>query len=151
MPTWINMFTLCLNLYLAIRQMLCLSASHPTALMLLYSFMSRLVARMSRKLIPPLAFETVFLQIYNGVFMNNTLGLVIFLLLVYIRDLSWNVSAEVLVVLIVCVLMGLFTSLITKFPLWTGIIACLLYPISIGFLYLLTEVLGWSWDGFRAS
>ncbi|RVW79138.1 Sodium/calcium exchanger NCL2 [Vitis vinifera] len=97
-----------------------------------------------KKLIAHLPFETVFLQIYNAVFMNNMMGLAMFLLLVYIRDLSWDVSAEILVVLIICTLMGLLTSCSTKFPIWTAIIAYLMYPISLGLLYVLTEVLGWS-------
>ncbi|KAJ4849192.1 hypothetical protein Tsubulata_037077, partial [Turnera subulata] len=35
-------------------------------------------------------------QIYGGVFMNNIMGLVIFLSLVYVRNISWDVSAEIL-------------------------------------------------------
>lgn len=76
--------------------------------------------------------------------MNNLMGLVGFLALVYIRNVSWDVSAEVLVVLIICTLMGLYTSFSTKFPVWTSIVAFLLYPISLLSLYLLTSVLGWS-------
>uniref|UniRef100_A0A5B7A7E1 EF-hand domain-containing protein n=1 Tax=Davidia involucrata TaxID=16924 RepID=A0A5B7A7E1_DAVIN len=83
-------------------------------------------------------------EIYGGVFMNNMMGLTIFLALVYIRNLSWDVSAEVLVVLIICTVMGIFTSFRTKFPLWTSFVACLLYPISLLLLYILTTVFGWS-------
>ncbi|KAK2966055.1 hypothetical protein RJ640_029987 [Escallonia rubra] len=83
-------------------------------------------------------------EIYGGVFMNSMVGLTTFLAIVYIRDLSWDVSAEVLVVLIVCTVIGLFASLRTKFPLWTSFIAYLLYPISLLLLYVLTTVLGWS-------
>ncbi|GMN43618.1 hypothetical protein TIFTF001_012811 [Ficus carica] len=83
-------------------------------------------------------------EIYNRVFMNNLMGLVAFLALVYIRNLSWDVSAEVLVVLIICTLMGLYTSFTTTFPVWTSIVAIVLYPVSLLFLYLLTSVLGWT-------
>ncbi|KAK3039928.1 hypothetical protein RJ639_027763 [Escallonia herrerae] len=83
-------------------------------------------------------------EIYGGVFMNSMVGLTTFLAIVYIRDLSWDVSAEVLVVLIVCTVIGLFASLRTKFPLWTSFIAYLLYPISLLLLYVLTIILGWS-------
>ncbi|CAK9152573.1 unnamed protein product [Ilex paraguariensis] len=83
-------------------------------------------------------------QIYGGAFMNNMIGLVVFLSLVYIRDLAWDVSAEVLVVLIICTVMGLFASFCTKFPLWTSFLAYLLYAISLLLLYVLTSVLGWS-------
>ncbi|KAM7530622.1 hypothetical protein LguiB_034032 [Lonicera macranthoides] len=78
------------------------------------------------------------------VFMRNITSLVVFLSLVYIRDLSWDYSAEVLVVLIICTTMGLFTSFCTEFPHGTGYLAYFLYPFSLVFLYVLTTVLGWS-------
>ncbi|XP_044496973.1 sodium/calcium exchanger NCL2-like isoform X2 [Mangifera indica] len=90
------------------------------------------------------AASLTFSEIYGGVFTNNITGLATFLLLVYIRDLSWNVSAEVLVILIICTAMGLLGSFITKIPFWTCIIVYLLYPISLLLLYILTEVLGWA-------
>ncbi|GFY91828.1 sodium/calcium exchanger family protein / calcium-binding EF hand family protein [Actinidia rufa] len=83
-------------------------------------------------------------EIYGAVFMNNVMGLIMFLILVYIRNLPWDVSAEVLVVLIICLVMGVFTSVRTSFPLWTSLVAYLLYPISLLLLYVLTTVLGWS-------
>ncbi|XP_076903561.1 sodium/calcium exchanger NCL2-like [Bidens hawaiensis] len=83
-------------------------------------------------------------QIYSGVFMSNTSSLVTFLLTIYIRNLAWDVSAEVLVVLIICGVMGVFTSTRTVFPLWTGYVGYALYPISLLMLYLLTVVWGWS-------
>ena len=76
--------------------------------------------------------------------MNNTMGLAIFLALVYIRDLSWDVSAEVLVVLLICTVMGLFTGFCNKFPFWTSILAYLLYPLSLLLIYVLATVFGWS-------
>ncbi|MFS8015751.1 putative EF-hand domain pair protein CML [Helianthus anomalus] len=86
----------------------------------------------------------ILVKIYSGVFMSNTSSLTTFLLTVYIRDLPWDVSAEVLVVLIICSVMGVFTSTRTIFPLWTGYVGYLLYPISLLMLYLLTAVWGWS-------
>ncbi|KAK2642191.1 hypothetical protein Ddye_023954 [Dipteronia dyeriana] len=82
-----------------------------------------------------------FSEIYGGVFMNNMMGLVIFLMLVYIRNISWDVSAEVLIVLIICTAMGVFASISTEFPFWTSIVAYLLYPISLLLLFIFTEVL----------
>jgi Ca2+/Na+ antiporter len=90
------------------------------------------------------AISLTFSEIYNGVFMNNMMGLAIFLALVYIRDLSWDVSAEILVVLLICTVMGLFTSFCSKFPFWTSILAYLLYPISLLLIYVLTTIFGWS-------
>ncbi|XP_030460143.2 sodium/calcium exchanger NCL2-like [Syzygium oleosum] len=85
-----------------------------------------------------------FTEVYNGVFMNNVMGLAIFLALVYIKDITWDVSAEVLVVLLICTFMGVITSACTKFQFWTCILAYALYPLSLLFLYILTSVLGWS-------
>ncbi|KAK3207018.1 hypothetical protein Dsin_021064 [Dipteronia sinensis] len=90
------------------------------------------------------AVSLTFSEIYGGVFMNNMMGLVIFLMLVYIRNISWDVSAEVLIVLINCTAMGVFASFSKKFPFWTSIVAYLMYPISLLLLFIFTEVLGWS-------
>ncbi|XVE88151.1 hypothetical protein DITRI_Ditri19aG0045100 [Diplodiscus trichospermus] len=90
------------------------------------------------------AASLTFSELYGAVFMNNVMGLVIFLGLVYIRNISWGVSAEVLVVLLICTAMGVFAAFSTKIQLWTCIIVFLLYPISLLFLYFLTNVLGWS-------
>ncbi|KAL3739958.1 hypothetical protein ACJRO7_021265 [Eucalyptus globulus] len=83
-------------------------------------------------------------EVYNGVFMNNVMGLATFLALVYIKDIAWDVPAEVLVVLLICTLMGFITSFCTKFQLWTCILSYALYPLSLLLLYILTSVLGWS-------
>lgn len=86
----------------------------------------------------------LLLQIYGGVTMNNTLCLAVFLALVYLRHLTWDFSAEVLIILVVCIVMGLFTSFRTTFPLWTCSIAYLLYPLSLVIVYVLDFVFGWS-------
>eukprot|EP00262_Sarcandra_glabra_P007562 TRINITY_DN20450_c0_g1_i1.p1 TRINITY_DN20450_c0_g1~~TRINITY_DN20450_c0_g1_i1.p1 ORF type:complete len:571 (-),score=67.88 TRINITY_DN20450_c0_g1_i1:275-1987(-) len=85
-----------------------------------------------------------FSEIYGGVTMNNILCLAVFLALVYVRQLTWDFSAEVLVILIVCIVMGLFTSFRTTFPLWTCYVAYFLYPFSLVLVYLLDYVFGWS-------
>ncbi|KAJ0693502.1 putative EF-hand domain-containing protein [Helianthus annuus] len=82
-------------------------------------------------------------QIYSGVFMSNMSSLSTFLVTVYIKDVPWDVSAQVLVVFVICVVMGIFTSTRTVFPLWTGFVGYLFYPVSILMLYLLTVVWGW--------
>ncbi|KAA8519703.1 hypothetical protein F0562_013852 [Nyssa sinensis] len=51
------------------------------------------------------AISLSFSEIYSSVFMNNMMSLLTFLALVYIRNLPWDVSAEVLVVLIICTMM----------------------------------------------
>ncbi|OAY78590.1 hypothetical protein ACMD2_17270 [Ananas comosus] len=85
-----------------------------------------------------------FSEIYGGVTMNNTLCLAVFLALVYVRHLKWDFSSEVLIILIVCIVMGLFASSRTTFPLWTCFVAFLLYPLSLAIVYVLDFVFGWS-------
>ncbi|KAL8228714.1 hypothetical protein R6Q57_013614, partial [Mikania cordata] len=82
-------------------------------------------------------------QVYSGVAMSSMSSLITFLSIVYIRDLPWDVSAQVLVVLIICGVMAVFTSTRTVYPLWTGYVIYLLYPISLLMLYLLVNVCGW--------
>ncbi|KAL5565136.1 hypothetical protein UlMin_028300 [Ulmus minor] len=83
-------------------------------------------------------------EIYGAVTMNNVLCLSVFLALVYVRGLTWDFSAEVLVILIVCIVMGLLGSFRTTFPLWTSFVAFLLYPFSILLVYVLDYFFGWS-------
>ncbi|XP_050370115.1 sodium/calcium exchanger NCL-like [Argentina anserina] len=85
-----------------------------------------------------------FSQLYGSVTMKNVLCLSVFLALVYFRGLTWDFSAEVLVILIVCTVMGVFASLRTTFPLWTSSIAFILYPFSVALIYVLDFVFGWS-------
>nr|XP_043621264.1 sodium/calcium exchanger NCL-like [Erigeron canadensis] len=85
-----------------------------------------------------------FSELYGAVTMNNILCLAVFLALVYVRGLTWDFSSEVLVILIVCIVMGVFGSLRTTFPLWTSFIAFALYPFSLILVYVLDYVFGWS-------
>ncbi|KAI5684466.1 hypothetical protein M9H77_05694 [Catharanthus roseus] len=71
-----------------------------------------------------------FSQIYAAVTMSHILSLSVFLALVYIRDLNWDFSAEVLIIIIVSLVVGIFVSFQTTFPLWTSFMAFLLYPVS---------------------
>lgn len=85
-----------------------------------------------------------FSELYGAVTMNNVLCLSVFLALVYFRELTWDFSAEVLVICIVCIAMGAFASFRTTFPLWTCFLAYFLYPFSLVLVYVLDYVLGWS-------
>ncbi|KAL6554182.1 hypothetical protein OROMI_019855 [Orobanche minor] len=85
-----------------------------------------------------------FSELYGAVTMNNVLCLSVFLALVYARGLVWDFSSEVLVILIVCIVMGVFASVRTTFPLWTASLAFALYPLSLALVYVLDYVLGWS-------
>ncbi|KAK1301574.1 hypothetical protein QJS10_CPB12g01059 [Acorus calamus] len=85
-----------------------------------------------------------FSEIYGAVTMNNTLCLAVFLALVYVRNLVWDFSAEVLVILIASVMMGLFASFRTTFPLWMSFVAFVFYPLSLVLVYVLDHFAGWS-------
>ncbi|KAL4204664.1 hypothetical protein AMTRI_Chr01g111010 [Amborella trichopoda] len=85
-----------------------------------------------------------FSEIYGAVTMNNILCLAVFLALVYVRHLTWDFSAEVLVILVVVLIMGLVGSFRTTFPLWACFIAYALYPLSLLLVYLLDYQFGWS-------
>ncbi|CAN4075569.1 unnamed protein product [Withania somnifera] len=85
-----------------------------------------------------------FSELYGAVTMNNLLCLSVFLALVYIRGLTWDFSSEVLVILIVCVVMGVFASVRSTFPLWTSLLAFVLYPFSLVIVYVLDYKFGWS-------
>ncbi|GAB2229895.1 hypothetical protein Droror1_Dr00014151 [Drosera rotundifolia] len=85
-----------------------------------------------------------FSELYGAATMNNVLCLSVFLALVYIRDLTWDFSSEVLIILVVCVVIGSLGSFRTAFPLWTAIIAFALYPISLLLVYVLDYIFGWS-------
>ncbi|KAI3973718.1 hypothetical protein MKX01_031138 [Papaver californicum] len=82
-------------------------------------------------------------EIYGSVFMNNVLGLIALLSIVYARDLEWNFSSEVLIILVICLIMGLISSFRTRFPIWLSLVAYLLYPLSLLMVYILNSVLQW--------
>ncbi|XLR34824.1 hypothetical protein S83_062724 [Arachis hypogaea] len=83
--------------------------------------------------------QTIY-EIYGAVFMNNILGFVVISILIYVRDITWEFSADVLVVAIVCAVMGIAASFRTTFPLWTSIPAYLLYLISLLFVFVLKDI-----------
>ncbi|KAK3036296.1 hypothetical protein RJ639_031268 [Escallonia herrerae] len=92
----------------------------------------------------PRTTSLTFSEIYGGVFMNNVLGFSVLLSLVYFRGFSWDFSAEVLVVLMVSATVGLSANFCSTFPVWTSIVAFLLYPLSLLLVYLLDDVCHWS-------
>ncbi|PRQ31086.1 putative sodium/calcium exchanger membrane region, EF-hand domain pair [Rosa chinensis] len=87
----------------------------------------------------PRTTDLTFSEIYGGVFMNNVLGFSVLLAIIYVREMTWEFSAEVLVVLIVCIVVGLIASLRSTFPLWTAFVAFLLYPVSLLLVYIIND------------
>ena len=82
-------------------------------------------------------------QIYGAVIMKNTMCLGIFLAVVYFRQLVWDFSAEVAVILFATVVMGTVAAARTTFPLWMAFIALALYPLSIALIAFLDYFCGW--------
>ncbi|KAL6597728.1 hypothetical protein ACP70R_046533 [Stipagrostis hirtigluma subsp. patula] len=82
-------------------------------------------------------------MLYGGVTMSNTLSLGVFLALIYFRDLTWDFSSEVLIILLVCLVMALLASFRTTFPLWTCLVAYALYPLSLVIVCILDYVFHW--------
>nr|POF08460.1 calcium-dependent protein kinase 8 [Quercus suber] len=105
------------------------------------SFIALPLATSSSEAVSAIMFAS---RLYGAATMYNVLCLSVFLALVYIRGLTWDFSAEVLVIRIVCLVMDLLGSLRTHFPLWTAILAILLYPFSLALVYVLDYVLGWA-------
>ncbi|KAK7272569.1 hypothetical protein RJT34_29247 [Clitoria ternatea] len=83
-------------------------------------------------------------EIYGGVFMNNILGFFAISVLIYVREVTWQFSAELLVVATVCAITGLTASFHSIFPLWSSFSAILLYPLSLVLVYVFDYVLNYN-------
>ncbi|WVZ01029.1 hypothetical protein V8G54_027098 [Vigna mungo] len=80
-------------------------------------------------------------EIYGGVLMNNILGFFAISVLICVGQVTWQYSAELLVVAIVCSIAGLTASFRSTFPLWSSFFAILLYPLSLVLVFVLDQVL----------
>ncbi|CAN4091967.1 unnamed protein product [Withania somnifera] len=78
-----------------------------------------------------------FSEIYGGVIMNNIMGMTALLAIVCAKGLTWDYSAQVVVALVACAIMGLLALFSNTYPLWTIILAFSLYPSCVGLFYLL--------------
>ncbi|CAA2958907.1 sodium calcium exchanger NCL-like [Olea europaea subsp. europaea] len=86
----------------------------------------------------------IFSEIYNSVAMNNISNLTILLAIVYVKDLPWDYSAEVLTILVVCAIVGILGCSTTKYPFWTCLLAFFLYPFSLALYCFVELVLHWN-------
>jgi Ca2+/Na+ antiporter len=84
-----------------------------------------------------------FGAIYGAVTMNNTMCLTVFLVMIYLRRLVWEFSAEVVSTVFVISVMGLMTSFRTTFKTYECFISFAFYPLSLGMVAILKNVLGW--------
>ncbi|XP_060190257.1 sodium/calcium exchanger NCL2-like [Lycium barbarum] len=78
-----------------------------------------------------------FSEIYVGVIMNNIMGMTTLLVVVCAKDLTWDYSAQVLIVLVACATIGLLALFSNRYPLWTSLLAFSLYPSCVLLFYLL--------------
>ncbi|WOH11905.1 hypothetical protein DCAR_0831401 [Daucus carota subsp. sativus] len=84
-----------------------------------------------------------FSELYGNVVMNNIMGMTTLLAIVYVKDLRWDYSSEVLIMLVVCAVIGLLAFLSSTYPLWTCLLAFSLYPFSLVLFYVLQSFWGW--------
>lgn len=69
-------------------------------------------------------------SLYGAATMNNTMGLAIFMALVYFRKLKWSFSAEVIAILTVTYVVGL-NGLRTTLSMWQAVLVALMFPLSL--------------------
>ncbi|KAL8110933.1 sodium/calcium exchanger NCL1-like [Apium graveolens] len=87
----------------------------------------------------PKSTRLTFSEIYDAVFMNNVLGFSVLLFVVCFRGVIWHFSAEVMIVVIVCSIMGLIASFKSRLPVWIMFIAYALYPLSLLLVYFVDD------------
>lgn len=78
-----------------------------------------------------------FSEIYGGVIMNNIMGMTTLLAIVCAKGLTWDYSAQVVIVLVACAIIGLLALFSNTYPLWTSLLAFSLYPSCVMLFYLL--------------
>jgi len=83
-------------------------------------------------------------QLLGAATMNNTFCLSIFLLLVYVRGLVWQYAAETIAIIAVQAAMLLLVLSLRggAMPLWKGLAALALYPLSLLLVYVLENYVG---------
>jgi len=81
-----------------------------------------------------------FSALLGAATMNNTLCLGIFLLMIFLKKLTWHFSAEVIPILVCELCVGLI-CLKQTFRFYQSFIFVLFYPITLGLVFLLKHVL----------
>lgn len=78
-----------------------------------------------------------FCQVYGAVTMNNCMCLGLFLFVVFLRDLEWTFSAEVLATIIPTAIVGTLGASGVTFKTWVALPVLLIYPASLLLVFLL--------------
>ncbi|XP_065878752.1 sodium/calcium exchanger NCL-like [Euphorbia lathyris] len=89
------------------------------------------------------AASIMFSEIYGAVFMNNIMGLLTIIGLIWARGFAWEYSAEVLVMWVVGAIIGLIAYTNKTYSLWTCILAFSFYPLSLVLYYIIRYLVGW--------
>lgn len=77
-----------------------------------------------------------FSQLLGAATMNNTFCLGIFLILVYVQDIPWNFTAEIVPIIAVQVIVAVLAQARVQKP-WHGLVYAALYPASLGLVMAL--------------
>eukprot|EP01065_Artemidia_motanka_P033595 TRINITY_DN405_c6_g1_i1.p1 TRINITY_DN405_c6_g1~~TRINITY_DN405_c6_g1_i1.p1 ORF type:complete len:617 (+),score=218.20 TRINITY_DN405_c6_g1_i1:94-1851(+) len=88
-----------------------------------------------------LSFTVGVSQLLGAACMNNTFCLAIFLTQIYNGKLLWEFSAETICIVFVELIMFFFSQKIV-FPTWNALVIAALFPLSIGLVYFLENVVG---------
>ena len=83
-----------------------------------------------------------FSQVYGAVTMNNTMCLGLFLLVIYVQNLDWEYSAEVLVTVLSTLAIGAMAWSRVSFPTWFAFPVLALWPGSVLLMVFLKNGLG---------
>eukprot|EP01122_Echinamoeba_exundans_P008704 TRINITY_DN2937_c0_g1_i1.p1 TRINITY_DN2937_c0_g1~~TRINITY_DN2937_c0_g1_i1.p1 ORF type:complete len:493 (+),score=77.99 TRINITY_DN2937_c0_g1_i1:575-2053(+) len=85
-----------------------------------------------------------FANLYNSATLNNLIGLGVFCLIVYTRNLGWTFSAETIATLITSCAVGLLASLVRTIPLWVAGPVGALYVVSLVVFRFLEHYANWT-------
>eukprot|EP00727_Mastigamoeba_balamuthi_P012109 m51a1_g7520 putative sodium calcium exchanger protein (583) ;mRNA; r:15418-17717 len=83
--------------------------------------------------------------VYGAVTMNSTMNLGVFLIMMWVRDIAYVFSSEVIPMLIVILIVGLVASFKDTFTTLDALLVFTLYPASAGLVaFFQSPLIGWS-------
>ena len=80
-----------------------------------------------------------YAQLYGAATLNNTLCLGVFGLLIYLKQLQWKFTAEVVVIILVEVVVGI-VAFRTTYKVFYGVVIAALYVVSIALIVIMDNV-----------
>jgi Ca2+/Na+ antiporter len=91
----------------------------------------------------PKTITIALVQLEGAACMNNTFCLLIFYLLVFVRRLAWEFTAETVAIVVAELLVGMVAMSKKVHTVGAGLAVLWLYPISLLMVYYMENVLGW--------